>query len=223
MLTKNQQNIIFIFPIIISILLVLLMLIPFTRNFGFWLLEENKPIEVLTFLFFIIGGVFGMYFSISLFKNKENRFVTYFFLLFSFFLIVVGMEEISWGQQFLHFETPEQWKKINKQGETTLHNLGFMQKFNDNLHFIFGLAGIIGILLRNHILFKKIGAPLILTSWFLIIIFQSALDILVDIIEVSDFLNFSIERANEFIELLIAMSAFLYLWLSSKQMVNSIQ
>ncbi len=72
MLTKNQQNIIFIFPIIISILLVLLMLIPFTRNFAFWLLEENKPIEVLTFLFFIIGGVFGMYFSKTLFKNKEK-------------------------------------------------------------------------------------------------------------------------------------------------------
>lgn len=219
MITKNQQKIIFIFPIIISILLLLFIIIPFTRNFGFWLLEENKPIEILTFIFFIIGGVYGMFFSIKLFKIKANRLPAYFFLLFSAFLILIGMEEISWGQQFFHFETPDQWKAINKQGETTLHNLGFMQKFNDNLHFIFGMAAIIGVLIRNHPFFKEIGVPIILLPWFLIIVFQSAIDILVDTITVSDFLNFAIERANEFIELLIAISAFLYLLLSSEKRV----
>ena len=87
--TKNQQKLIFIFPIIASVFLLLFMLIPFTRKFGFWLLEENKPIEILTFLFFIIGGIFGLNFSINLFKNKIKGLPVYFFLLFSVFLVLI--------------------------------------------------------------------------------------------------------------------------------------
>jgi hypothetical protein len=38
-------------------------------------------------------------------------------------LFLVGMEEIGWGQQVLHFRTPKDWAEINYQQETTLHNL----------------------------------------------------------------------------------------------------
>ena len=33
-------------------------------------------------------------------------------------------EEISWGQHFLGFGTPEAYRELNYQGETNLHNLG---------------------------------------------------------------------------------------------------
>lgn len=38
-------------------------------------------------------------------------------------LFVVGMEEISWGQTYLRWQTPESWAAINSQQETTVHNL----------------------------------------------------------------------------------------------------
>jgi hypothetical protein len=38
-------------------------------------------------------------------------------------LFSVGMEEINWGQTLLGFGTPEAWKDINHQQETSLHNL----------------------------------------------------------------------------------------------------
>jgi hypothetical protein len=38
-------------------------------------------------------------------------------------LFGVGMEEINWGQTFLGFGTPEVWKEVNYQQETSLHNL----------------------------------------------------------------------------------------------------
>ena len=45
-------------------------------------------------------------------------------LLFGFLLVVAAGEEISWGQHWLGFETPEQLMKTNVQGEFNLHNIG---------------------------------------------------------------------------------------------------
>jgi hypothetical protein len=38
-------------------------------------------------------------------------------------LFLVGMEEINWGQTLFGFKTPEVWKEINHQQQTSLHNL----------------------------------------------------------------------------------------------------
>jgi hypothetical protein len=35
----------------------------------------------------------------------------------------VGIEEISWGQRIFGIETPNSFKDLNYQGETTVHNL----------------------------------------------------------------------------------------------------
>jgi len=127
------------------------------------------------------------------------------------------MEEISWGQWFFHFETPESWKVINAQGETTLHNLGAMQENNDVLRLIFGLGGLLGIALRKITGFEKIGAPLILLLWFLIISFHAFLDMVVDSYDYHQYRIITpIIRFNELIEFLVAGASFLYLWLNSK-------
>lgn len=38
-------------------------------------------------------------------------------------LFLVAMDEISWGQQLVRFQTPVTWSTLNYQQETTLHNL----------------------------------------------------------------------------------------------------
>lgn len=38
-------------------------------------------------------------------------------------LFLVAMEEINWGQTLIGFGTPEAWKEVNYQQETSLHNL----------------------------------------------------------------------------------------------------
>lgn len=37
--------------------------------------------------------------------------------------IYIAGEEISWGQWFLNWNTPDFWQSINDQGETNLHNI----------------------------------------------------------------------------------------------------
>lgn len=39
--------------------------------------------------------------------------------------LYIGGEEMSWGQWYLHWETPEYWSRINRQNETNLHNTSY--------------------------------------------------------------------------------------------------
>ncbi|MDC1198001.1 hypothetical protein N8035_04045 [Algibacter sp.] len=188
-----------------------------TRDFGFWLLDENSPIEILTFIFFIVGGVFGIWLSINHNKILEKLTVV-FYLFFSVCLILIAMEEIAWGQWFFNFETPEEWAKINKQGETTLHNIEGLHGHNENLRLLFGLGGLVGILLGKLSAFKKISVPNVLFSWFFIIFFHSTLDVLTHM----DNNNHPMQRISELIEMLIGGSALLYLWLNFKKLRSEI-
>ncbi|WP_145758345.1 hypothetical protein [Sediminicola sp. YIK13] len=76
----------------------------------------------MTTLFFLIASVF---FILALRKRYDS--ITHSTRLFIFglglFCFVVGMEEISWGQRIFGIETPQPYKEINFQGETTVHNL----------------------------------------------------------------------------------------------------
>ncbi len=36
--------------------------------------------------------------------------------------LYIAGEEMSWGQHFFHWNTPEYWALVNRQGETNLHN-----------------------------------------------------------------------------------------------------
>ncbi len=36
--------------------------------------------------------------------------------------LYIAGEEMSWGQHFFHWNTPEYWAEVNRQQETNLHN-----------------------------------------------------------------------------------------------------
>ena len=36
--------------------------------------------------------------------------------------LYIAGEEMSWGQHFFHWNTPEYWAEVNRQEETNLHN-----------------------------------------------------------------------------------------------------
>ncbi len=214
-ISKKTGILIFISPILLTLIIGLLLITKSTRAFTFWLLDENSPIEILTFIFFITGSFFGVWFSFK-YKNKLGLFFMTFYLVFSLFLFFIAMEEIAWGQWFFNFETPEEWAKINKQGETTLHNIEGLHGHNENLRLLFGLGGLVGILLGKLSAFKKISVPNVLFSWFFIIFFHSTLDVLTHM----DNNNHPMQRISELIEMLIGGSALLYLWLNYRTLIQ---
>ena len=81
-------------------------------------LGENSWIEDSTFFawflsFCLISGL--------IIRDRQYRRIGYYVIAIGCFF--VSMEEISWGQNLLHYSVPDFFKQVNRQGEVTLHNL----------------------------------------------------------------------------------------------------
>ena len=101
------------------------------------LLLDNNAIDRLTMedgFYESVGAVFWLVASVLFFylfatrrDLKKQRFLTkhrnVFFLLLGVLFFLAFGEEISWGQRFFGFQTPELLDEINAQGELNIHNL----------------------------------------------------------------------------------------------------
>jgi hypothetical protein len=88
----------------------------------FGLAYEDGFFEYLTAILFLGASIFMLLAAI---KNRNWWFIGLFLLLF-----VGAGEEISWGQRLLGIDTPDNLKKMNVQGEITLHNLEIFNREN---------------------------------------------------------------------------------------------
>jgi hypothetical protein len=78
-------------------------------------------------------------------------------LTFSGALFFVAMEEISWGQRLIGFDTPAVIAMHNEQGELTLHNLGgIQQSLLHPAYILVGFAGSLGPLLIPAVIKDKL-------------------------------------------------------------------
>lgn len=108
-----------IVPWLVSAALIILSVAD--RQLYLWLLKEDRPLEWTQFGLFVAAGV--LFFRASAaFKNADRLLATA-CLVIALGLAVVAGEEISWGQRLLGFGTPEALGTVNRQNETTLHNI----------------------------------------------------------------------------------------------------
>ena len=84
-ISQNTAIIIFIIPIITFSLISLLVIIPATRGFCYFLLKENELIEILTFIIFFVSGFFGL---TQIFKLKKKNRKEYYFVLWIVFIVL---------------------------------------------------------------------------------------------------------------------------------------
>ncbi len=81
------------------------------------LTAENGVVETMTMIFFAGTSLLCAYFA---FQTKSS--LRYYFALWAALSLVFCGEEISWGQHWLKFATPDLLSS-NVQGEANLHNL----------------------------------------------------------------------------------------------------
>ena len=139
-----------------------------------------------------------------------------FYTVFAMAVIVVAMEEVAWGQWFFHFETPEALRSINRQGELTFHNIQGMQGHNEFLRLAFGVGGLFGVWAGTRPSSQRFGAPFLLISWFALITGVSVFEVIEDFGTISPRIDLLIDYLSEITELLVGMSAFLFVWLKSR-------
>ncbi len=191
-------------------------LIPRTQPFALWLLGENRLVELLTFIFLILGGIQGLFLAQELKRRRIETYIWGFYLFISLGLLLAGMEEISWGQWFLGFRTPQSLSDINTQGEFTLHNLKIWRDHLEVFPLLFGVGGMIGIWFSQRPTLQKIAPSHVLLSWFAIIAGLSALDLIQDFFVLQTKLDSLLNDLDELIEMFVGVSGFLFIWLNAR-------
>ncbi len=208
---------IFLFPLLSVLIFSIFLIIPSTQEFTKSLLDENHIVELLTFAFLFMGSIQGFRITSWSYSKNVKPIIWIFLLAFSMGLFLVAMEEIAWGQQFFHFDTPEIIKPLNAQGELTLHNLNGLQGNSEYFRIFFGVCGLLGMLLYKNDWLKLLAPPKILLSFFILITVISLMDLYADYVTINSMVDKGLHRLSELIEMLIGLAGLLYIQFISKR------
>jgi hypothetical protein len=192
--------------------------ISLTREVAFWLVRENRPVELVTFVLLVVGGLQGLRLAYRARQEAESTFVFSFYVIFSISLLVVGMEEVAWGQLIFGYETPNVFEEINVQKEMTVHNIEGLHGHSEYLRLTFGVAGLVGVSVQKHRYFEKIGAPAILFPNFIVVTSLAAFDLYVDYWPIQQHFDEFINYIDEVVEMIIAITALIYIWLNGRML-----
>ncbi len=116
-------------------------------------LSENGPHELLQFVIISMAMIVALYYFIARQTHKDILYKIWFGLAFICCAYVAG-EEVSWGQHFFEWGTPEYWHQINDQQETNLHNTSSWLDQKPRLILMAGI--VIGTLIIRPLVFKNI-------------------------------------------------------------------
>jgi hypothetical protein len=214
---KPQQSMrllrpaIILFPWVFVSIFIILLNHNDTFMFAWWMLSENKPIEILTFIIAFFSFILGVKKCRLTFDLNYPRYIIIFYALFSLVMLFIAMEEIAWGQQFFNFETPKIIKQYNSQDEFTLHNISIIQGNNEWLRLLFGISVGIGVYFNHYAYLKKISVPNLLTGWVMLIVIHALIDIYNDYVPIQQQFDLTIRFLTEVFEFLIAMLALIYI------------
>lgn len=129
-----------------------------------FLLNEDGPIEWVTTICFALTAVYAFAVALRCVRTKRyDQFVL--FLLLAMAMVFVAGEEISWGQRIFGWQTPEELAEINKQNETTLHNIGEVLSVINIGMMVVGAAGAVAYLLNKRLRLERYWQEL---NYFLI-------------------------------------------------------
>jgi hypothetical protein len=87
-----------------------------------WITREDSVSESMSAICYLLAAC--IFFVEWVRGGFRNIFVLGYALLF----LVVGGEEISWGQRIFGLQTPEALRELNVQSETNLHNIDGIQQ-----------------------------------------------------------------------------------------------
>ena len=117
--------------------------------------RENGIVENMTVAFLVLAVVYGAR-SFMARSILPVKWLGIWIALVSLAAFGFLGEEISWGQHYFHWQTPQGWSEINIQHETNLHNLH--KYFEKTPRFLFSVMALVGgIVIPITIRAKKIS------------------------------------------------------------------
>ncbi len=175
--------------------------------------SENGPHELMQFLILVAAFSIAVR-TLFLIGFSSRKPLFFWVLIAALSCFYVAGEEVSWGQHFMSWATPEFWQTINDQQETNLHNTSSWLDQKPRLLLEIGV--IVGGLLIPWLRAKKssmvperfdiIYPPAWLGVTALIALMIKLVDKIGETIEINIF-----ERASEVQELYLFYFVLLYL------------
>lgn len=111
--------------------------------------EENGVYETLTAIMLVVSSFLLLQAGNALRKQATHRWWTTIAPLgLGFLFFIAAGEELSWGQHYFGFATPETMEKVNVQKEFNLHNVGGYWANNALILFFFGFSGVLPLAAR---------------------------------------------------------------------------
>ena len=95
------------------------------------LLGEGGILEYSQALILFTSAWIGWLISKDFRQRLSMRLHSLVYAIIAFVMLLVGLEEIAWGQILFGWKTPENIAAVNAQNQTTLHNLEFFQNHLD--------------------------------------------------------------------------------------------
>jgi len=194
------------------------MIVNYKKTYINIIIKENYPVEIITFILILVSVLIGIILVISMYRKSVASYKIIFVSFVTLGLLFVGLEEISWGQWFFSFKSPDYFKDTNLQRETNIHNLKDLHVIFEYIRVLIGLGGLVSIFLNNKKTFKYISSPFVLVVSFTFITVFSGIDVynfyhpnqrlLYQLGGFWWFMKFNME----IIELLISISALVFLW-----------
>ena len=118
LLNLGKTELFLIFFVLVHIIIGIVLYFTNLDQFVIYV-EEDRYIENLTALILFAAAFHFLWKAIKSNNKLLKASCALLFLLFLF----GGGEEISYGQRIFGFDTPDNYAKMNRQGEVTVHNL----------------------------------------------------------------------------------------------------
>lgn len=221
MSTPTARRAILLGPFVLVGFFSFIVALPASREAGQWLLSENRPVEVATFFLLLGAGIASLRLAWLHRRRGHGLKAPLFFGVFGLGLILVGFEEIAWGQYWLGFESPAPIAEANAKGEMTIHNIRGLDGNTEILRVLFGVGGLIGVWLNRTGRHRDITPPTVLWTWFATIAAVSIYDFANDIAPLIGPLDALVHNIDELIEMMIGLSALLFVWLKLRELSSA--
>lgn len=150
-LTVKERRIVVWAPLVAA--LAIAALYPVAPRLYFFVVMEYMLVEDLQVVFYLVASVLAAVLARRLWRARDTRLLGALYGVAAVGLFLVAGEEISWGGELFERIIPgwpekEELRRVNAQGETTLHNLNGLGRVFNRVLFLLALYGVLSPLVR---------------------------------------------------------------------------